>query len=176
MVAVGVFLLVVWNGRRVTEGVARPVVTDSAWTGLDPQARCDSALALVTASDRWPMACSWRAPDGTLQGQAFPPPVGPPPFDHPHIEIFVAPTQTREQLASAIAHELGHMHHTREPTMVADYLAARNLPPDTPSEVWTEDYAEVFALLYAPPADRWRAPTTRPTPEALVALKARFFS
>ena len=79
-------------------------------------------------------------------------------------------------MASAIAHELGHMHHTREPTFVREWLAARNLPAETPAEVWTEDYAEVFAALFGPRQERWRAPTPRPSPEALAVLKARFFS
>ncbi len=90
----------------------------------------------------------------------------------------MAETQTREQLANAIAHELGHMHHTREPApaRVAEWLAARSLPPTTPDEVWTEDYAEVFAALFSPPSDAWRAPTPRPSAEELASLKARFFS
>jgi hypothetical protein len=103
--------------------------------------------------------------------------VGPPPYDNPHVEVYVGETQTREQLANAIAHELGHMHHTREPAFaVADWLAARGLPPGTPSEIWTEDYAEVFAALFSPPNDAWRAPTPRPSAQALAELKARFFS
>jgi hypothetical protein len=152
------------------------VAITSVWSGLDPQARCDSAVALVTHSDRWPTLCRWRAPGEQLQGQAFPPPKGPAPFDDPHLEIYVAPGQSREELASAIAHELGHMHLTREPTFVAEWLAARNLPAPTPPEVWVEDYAEVFAALFGPPPSRWRAPTPRPSPEDLVRLKARFFA
>ena len=126
--------------------------------------------------DRWPVRCRFRNPGENLVGQSFPPPVGPPPYDDPHVEIYVAPEQSREDLARAIAHELGHMHHTREPAFEAEWLRARNLPAGTPSEVWTEDYAEVFAALFAPAGDRWRAPTPRPSPEALAALKAQFFS
>ena len=169
-------VLLLWNGRPTDVPAAAPAATHSAWDLLDPQARCDSAVALVTYRDRWPTVCRWREPGGGLQGQAFPPPVGPPPYDQPRIEIYVARNQTREELANAIAHELGHMHHTREPMNLAEWLAARNLPADTPSEVWTEDYAEVFATLFSPPAARWRAPTARPSPEALAVLKARFVS
>ena len=169
-------LLVVTSGRTSGKAPAPPAPVDSAWAALDAQARCESAAMLVTAPDRWPTVCRWRNPGEALQGQAFPPPKGPPPFDDPHIEIYVAPTQTREELANAIAHELGHMHHTREPAFVREYLAARNLTADPQSEVWTEDYAEVFAALFSPPADHWRAPTPRPSADALAALKGRFFS
>ncbi len=176
-------VLLLWNretaARDSSVPTARPAPTDSVaepgWA-LDPQARCDSAMALVTHPDRWPTLCRWRSPGEGLQGQAFPPPKGPPPYDNPRVEIYVAPSQTREELANAIAHEFGHMHHTREPAFVADWLAARNLAPDTPSEVWTEDYAEAFASVFSPPAARWRAPTARPGPGALAALKVRFFS
>ncbi len=161
--------------RGVERSGAGPAPADQTWTGLDAQARCDSASALVTHPDRWPVRCRWRSPGEALQGQAFPPPPGPAPFDDPHVQIFVAPDQTREQLAGAIAHELGHMHHTREPDFVADWMAARNLPAGTPDEVWAEDYAEVFAALFAPPSGRWRAPTPRPSPEALASLRAQFF-
>lgn len=147
-----------------------------AFAALDAQGRCESAATLLTTSERWPMTCRWRAPSDALQGQAFPPPKGDPPFDDPHIELYVDPAQSREQLAHAIAHELGHMHLTREPAFVPEWLAARDLPPDTPSPVWTEDYAEVFAALFSPPSDRWRAPTPRPSPDALADLRARFFS
>jgi len=155
---------------------SQPATASRGWTGLGPQARCDSALSLVAQSDPWPTLCRWRQPTDALEGIAFPPPKGDPPFDRPHIEIYVAQDQTREEVAHAIAHELGHMRHTREPTFVPEWLAARSLPADTPSEVWTEDYAEVFAALFSPPSGRWRAPTTRPTAEALVGLRARFFS
>ena len=153
-----------------------PSGADPAWSQLDPQARCDSALALVTHPDRWPVICRWRNPGERVAGQSFPPPPGLPPYDNPRVEIYVSPGQSREALARTIAHELGHMHHTREPDFVADWLAARNLSPQAPDEVWAEDYAEVFAALFAPPSGRWRAPTPRPTPEALAALRAQFFS
>jgi hypothetical protein len=68
------------------------------------------------------------------------------------------------------------MHHTREAAFVPEWLSARNLPPDTAAEVWSEDYAEVFAALFSPPAAHWRAPTPRPSPEALASLRGRFFS
>ena len=171
--AASAFLL--WTGRT---GELSGVVDeqDAAWAALDAQARCDSALSLVTHPDRWPVRCRWRGPNDTLHGQAFPPPAGLPPFDEPHVEMYVDMAATREDLARAIAHELGHMHHTREPDFVDAWLAARNLPASTPSEVWTEDYAEVFAALFGPPADGWRAPTPRPSPQALAALRERFFS
>ena len=164
--------LVVWAGG--SEDAAPPAGDGLA--GLDAQARCDRALPLVTHPDRWPVRCRWRQPGEVLQGQAFPPPEGPPPYDDPHVEIYVTPTQTEEQLANAIAHELGHMHHTREPRFVPDWLSARNLPPGTPDAIWAEDYAEVFATLFSPPASVWRSPTPRPSPEALATLKVRFFA
>ncbi len=166
---------IIWNGR--SGGPAPRPSPDPAWSRLDPQGRCEQASTLVTYPVRWPVQCRWRRPGERLQGQSFPPPVGPPPYDHPHVEVYLTETQSREEVANAIAHELGHMHHTREPAFaVADWLAARGLPPDAPSEVWTEDYAEVFAALFSPPNDAWRAPTPRPTPEALAALRARFFA
>jgi hypothetical protein len=168
---------------RLVEGDAptRPAVPGataaaSPWGELDPTARCASAEELVTQSDPWPTLCRWRQATDALQGASFPPPKGDPPFDDPHIEIYVDPAQTREELAHAIAHEMGHMRHTREPTFVPAYLAARGLPADTPSAVWTEDYAEVFAALFSPPSNLWRAPTPRPDADALGALKVRFFS
>ena len=166
-----------WNARP--DGPARGLVPDPdpSWSSLDAQGRCDAAQHEVTHPDRWPLRCRWRQPGELLEGQSYPPPKGPPPYDDPHVEIYVAETQTRAQVAHAIAHELGHMHHTREPAFsVAEYLAARGLPATTPNEVWTEDYAEVFAALFSPPTDAWRAPTPRPTPEALAALRARFFA
>ncbi|HUR23069.1 MAG TPA: hypothetical protein VMZ73_04280 [Acidimicrobiales bacterium] len=169
--------LLIWNARPDGPD-PRPVLDpDPTWSHLDAQGRCDDALRLVTHPDRWPVRCRWRQPGEVLQGQSYPPPAGAPPYDDPHVEIYVAKTQTREQVANAIAHELGHMHHTRVPAFaVADWLAARGLPASTPTEVWTEDYAEVFAALFSPPNDAWRAPTPRPTPDALAALKARFFA
>ena len=179
IVANAAVVAVVWN-NRAGGPEARPSpapAPDPRWSRLDPQARCDEALRLVTHGDRWPVRCRWRQPGDRVQGQSFPPPAGPPPYDDPRVEIYVAETQSREELAATIAHELGHMHHTREPSFaVADWLAARGLPEATPSEVWTEDYAEVFAVLFGPPGDAWRAPTPRPSPEALATLKARFFS
>jgi hypothetical protein len=154
---------------------AGPPTTVSSLNGLGPQARCDSAARLVTAGRRWPMVCRWRQPGDQLQGQAFPPPPGDPPFDEPRIEIYVDPAQSADDLARAIAHELGHMHHTRDPRFVTEWLSVRNLPAGTPDELWTEDYAEVFAALFAPPSEQWRAPTSRPTRDDLVGLKSRFF-
>lgn len=174
-------LLIVWQGHRTDRPArgtpaasARPA--DTAWNGLDPQARCDMAVALVTQPDPWPTICRWREATDGLQGQSFPPPKGAPPYDDPHIEIYVDRGQSRDELAHAIAHELGHMRHTREATFAPLWLAARSLPPDTSSPVWTEDYAEVFAALFAPPTDRWAAPTPRPSREALDSLRAQFFS
>lgn len=165
------------SGPRADSAPLAPTTSvDPTWTALDAQGRCESAVTLVTHPDRWRMVCRWRTASDVLQGQSFPPPKGPPPFDDPHVEMYVDPAQTRNELAHAIAHEFGHMHHTREPTFVPQWLAARGLPPDTPSEVWVEDYAEVFAALFSPPSDRWRATTPRPTPEALAALKTQFFS
>ena len=182
VVTAGVAYLI-WDGPgRTVEHrptpAARPSATTApdAWVSLDAQGRCDDAVRLVTHPDRWPTECRWRQPGDQLQGQSFPPPVGPPPYDRPHVEMYVAQDQTRDQLAHAIAHEYGHMHHTRDAGFAADWLAARGLPPGTPPEVWTEDYAEVFAALFSPPSDQWRAPTPRPTPAALAALKTRFFS
>jgi hypothetical protein len=171
------------DGGGTAERVAPPpttsdpaATTSSDWSRLDPEARCASAMSLVTSTRRWPTACRWRTSGELLQGQAFPPPPGEPPFDVPRIELYVDPAQTREDLARAIAHELGHMHHTRDPRFVPDWLVARRLPPETTTDVWTEDYAEVFAALFGPPSPRWRAPTTRPSIEDLAALRMRFFA
>lgn len=174
VVLVGAVAVRVWSDRSSDAPVVPP--PDAVWSGLDAQARCESAQALVTHPQRWPTVCRWRNPGEALQAQAFPPPKGPPPYDDPHVEIYVAAHQSREDLARTIAHEWGHMHHTREPGFVAEWLAARNLPDETPWEVWAEDYAEVFAALFSPPAPGWRAPTNRPSPEALALLKERFFA
>lgn len=178
-VGVGILLAVASLTLRDDGSTARvqgaPPTTVSPMDGLDPQARCDRAARLVTASRRWPMVCRWRQPGDLLEGQAYPPPPGDPPFDDPHIEIYVDPAQSADGLARAIAHELGHMHHTRDPRFVPEWLSVRGLPAGTPSEIWTEDYAEVFAALFAPPSEQWRAPTPRPTADDLVRLKIRFF-
>lgn len=68
------------------------------------------------------------------------------------------------------------MHHTRDANdLDEDWLRARGLAPDTSSSAWTEDYAEVFAALFGPDFDDWRAPTSRPSPEDLEELRRRFF-
>lgn len=178
MVAVSIAagMLVVWNGWAADGPSTPPPAEDPSWAGLDAQARCDSATELVTHGDRWLTLCRWRSPGEAVQGQAFPPPKGAPPYDVPRVEIYVAHLQSREELANAIAHELGHMHHTREFGSLPEWLAARDLPAQTPDEVWTEDYAEVFAALFSPPAEHWRAPTPRPGPRDLLDLRERFFS
>ncbi len=179
VLANGAVAFLLWNGRSSPPQPPPPAPPpDATWAALDPQSRCDEAAKLLTRRLQWPTHCRWRRPDDRLEGQAYPPPAGPPPWDDPRVEVYVAETQTPEQLAKAIAHEHGHMHHTREPApgLAAEWLAARSLPWTTPDEVWTEDYAEVFAALFSPPNDAWRAPTTRPSDEELVALKARFFS
>ena len=163
------------NDLASDDSDARPPGAGS-WAALDAQGRCDAAYDLVAHPDRWPVVCRWRTPGEALQAQSFPPPKGPAPYDDPHVEVYVEGGQGREELANAIAHELGHMHHTREFRALSEYLAARRLDPGTTDAVWTEDYAEVFAALFSPPADRWRAPTPRPSPQALADLKARFFS
>lgn len=176
LATMAVFAVLVVNDLSSDGSNFRPPAGGRAWAALDPQDRCDSALGLVTHPDRWPVICRWREAGEALQGQSFPPPKGPPPYEDPHVEIYVEPAQGREELASAIAHELGHMHHTREFRSLGEWLAARGLGPGTADAVWTEDYAEVFAALFSPPAARWRAPTARPGPKALAELKARFFS
>jgi hypothetical protein len=175
-VGAGILLAITSLTLRDQGSTARvPATAPSPLNGLDPQARCDRAAHLVSAGRRWPMVCRWRHAGDQLQGQAFPPPAGAPPYDDPHIEIYVDPAQSADDLARAIAHELGHMHHTRDPRFVAEWLSVRGLPAGTPEEIWTEDYAEVFAALFAPPSERWRAPTSRPSAEDLVRLKSRFF-
>jgi hypothetical protein len=155
---------------------ARTAPAPDPWQALDAQARCDSAVELVRRPDPWPTICRWRAPEERLRGLSYPPPVGGPPWDSPHIEVYVGPSETRADVAHTIAHELGHMHHTREPAFLPRWLAARGLAPDTPDAVWTEDYAEVFAALYGPPVDGWQAVTSRPSPEVLAALERQFFT
>ena len=167
-----------WAGDRSPRpAVDRPVVGDDrGWADLDADSRCRQAAALVTRPDPWPMVCRWRQPGEVVQGQSFPPPVADPPYDRPRIEIYVDPAQSRQALASVIAHERGHMHLTREPAVAAAWLAARGLPPGTPDTVWVEDYAEVFATLFGPPSPGWRAATTRPRADDLPGLRARFFA
>jgi hypothetical protein len=176
VVAVVAVLAVAGCERSGCCPVAGPPTGDPAWAALDAQSRCDRARELVAHPDRWPVVCRWRAPGEALQAQSFPPPRGPAPYDDPHVEIYVERAQGPEELANAIAHELGHMHHTREFRPLAEWLEARGLPAGTADSVWTEDYAEVFAALFSPPATRWRAPTPRPDSRALAELKARFFA
>jgi hypothetical protein len=161
--------------RRDTRRAAAGPSAASPWAALDPTGRCTSALALVHYPNQWPMFCRWRATDEKLAGSAFPPPVGDPPWDRPHIEVYVAPTETREEVGHALAHELGHMRLTREPSMVDAWLSARGLPPDTAAQVWVEDYAETFAALFGPPVGHWDAPTPAPDQSALARLRAEFF-
>ena len=86
----------------------------------------------------------------------------------------MAPGDEPVEIARAIAHEMGHMRHTREPDFGAEWLGARHLAGTTDWQTWVEDYAEVFAALYGPKSD-WRAPTPRPSPTELDALRSRFF-
>lgn len=144
------------------------------WSRLDPQARCARAQGLVRYENSWPLVCRWRGPDDAMVAVSFPPPVGEPPWDRPRIEVYLSPDQGPPEVARVIAHEMGHMVHTREPTFAAEWLQARNLPADTDSSIWVEDYAEVFAALYGPPGD-WRAPTLPPTSSELQDLRSRFF-
>ncbi len=162
------------TGLRPPSVVAPPA--DTAWDGMDAQGRCDSAAELVRRPNPWPTICRWRAPEEGVRGLSFPPPVGEPPWDRPRIEVYVGATETRADVAHSIAHELGHMHHTRDFTREPEWLQARGLAPDLHWTVWTEDYAEVFAALYGPPTDRWRATTAPPSPADLADLERRFFA
>ena len=145
------------------------------WTALDPQGRCTAALRLVRYADAWPLECQWRPQGGTLDGEAFPPPAGDPPFDHPRIVIYVDRAQTPAQIARVIAHEMGHMYLTRTAGDGPAWLRARHLPADTPASEWVEDYAEVFAAVYGPDLHDWQGLGTRPSPGELQSLAAQFF-
>ncbi len=148
----------------------------TGWDALDPAARCASAAELVRQPDPWPTTCRWREAGEGLRGLSYPPPAGDPPWDRPRIEVYLSRAETRADVAHTIAHELGHMRHTRTATFGPQWLQARGLPDGTPPSIWTEDYAEVFATLFGPPVDGWQAPTQRPSPEALAALKDQFFT
>ena len=121
-----------------------------------PQARCDACRGpghrQPALAHDLPVARARRR----IAGPGFPAAGRDPPFANPRIEIYVDPAQSADDLARAIAHELGHMHHTRDARFVPEWLSARGLPPGTPDEIWTEDYAEVFAALFAPPSEQWR--------------------
>jgi hypothetical protein len=146
----------------------------SDWDRLDPPARCARALGLIRQRNPWPLHCRWRVPEDRVVAASFPPPVGAPPWDAPRIEVYLTPEDEAVEVARAIAHEMGHMRHTREPTFVAEWLQARRLRGDTDWQIWVEDYAEVFAALYGPRSD-WRAPTPAPSAADLDALQSRFF-
>lgn len=177
VIGVALLVAVVFQAGRDGSSAARPSAGAPAAEGdaPDPDARCAAALGLVATRERWPITCRWRLASDGLQGQAFPPPAGPAPFQVPHVEIYLEPAQSTEDLARAIAHEFGHMHHTREFLRLPEWLRARNLPADAPVELWSEDYAEVFARLFGPPSEKWRAPTSPPDPEALAGLRSQFF-
>ena len=168
--ALVVAAVVMFLGGRST---TKPSSSD--WTTLDPTARCARAVGLISHPTPWPILCRWRTPGETTQGVSFPPPAGDPPWDRPRIEVHVDAGQDREELARVIAHEMGHMHHTREPSFASEWLQARKLPPDTDWTIWVEDYAEVFAKIFGPTFPDWRAPTLPPTPAELASLRARFF-
>lgn len=174
LVAVNVLIgavVVFWVANR--DG--RPDLVADQWSRLDPQGRCARALTLIRHESSWPIICRWRRADDHVLAVSFPPPAGNPPWDHPRIEVYVSRHQGQSEIARVIAHEMGHMVHTREPTFASEWLKARRLPPDTDSSVWTEDYAEVFAALFGPPGD-WRAPTAPPSSSELADLRARFFA
>lgn len=162
----------------VVMSITRRATTEPAplaWSSLDPTARCAQAIDLISQRPQWPIVCRWRAVGETTSGESFPPPAGDPPWDRPRIEVHLDAGQGREELARVIAHEMGHMHHTREPSFVPDWLKARNLAPDTDWTLWVEDYAEIFARIFGPPSPDWRAPTVPPTAAELASLRARFF-
>lgn|GEM_PF-4369793 len=165
-----------WAQGRPESASLPPSAAPTAWDALDAQARCDSAAELLRRPNPWPTICHWRAAGQDLRGQSFPPPGGDPPWDRPRIEVYLGATEGRAEVAHIIAHELGHMHHTRNADFGPRWLQARGLAPELPWTVWTEDYAEVFAALYGPPVEGWQAPTTRPSPGALAALAAQFFT
>ncbi len=147
----------------------------SGWSALDVAARCADAASLVAYVSVWPLDCQWRSPGQTIEGEAFPPPVGDPPWDHPRIVIYVARTQSRAQVARVIAHEMGHMYLTRTASDGPAWVQARGLPHDTPAEIWVEDYAEVFAAVYGPDLQDWQGAGSRPSPAELRDLATRFF-
>ena len=147
----------------------------TGWSVLGPQARCADALGLVRRAEPWPIVCQWRSAGQPLEGEAFPPPPGDPPWDHPRIMIYVGPAQTRDQVARVIAHEMGHMYLTRTASAGPAWLRARGLAPDTPATEWVEDYAEVFAAVYGPDLRDWQGMGARPGPAALQDLASQFF-
>jgi hypothetical protein len=121
------------------------------------------------------MECEWRPTGVTLEGEAFPPPAGDPPWDHPRMVIFVDPPQGPAEIARAIAHEMGHMYLTRTAGDGPAWLVARHLPADTPASAWVEDYAEGFAAVFGPDLHDWRGIGPRPSAEELQSLAAQFF-
>lgn len=147
----------------------------SAWSLLDAQGRCGTALRLIRYANAWPLVCQWRSPGQTLEGEAFPPPVGDAPWDHPRMVIYVHRGQSAAQVARVIAHEMGHMYLTRTASDGPAWVSARGLPADTPASTWVEDYAEVFAAVYGPDLHDWQGAGSRPSPAELQRLAAQFF-
>ncbi|MDQ4088936.1 MAG: hypothetical protein M3163_01295 [Actinomycetota bacterium] len=173
-------LLILVDGLVIAAGIMfavgrSPTRSSSDWSALDPALRCKAAVELIDHPAPWPIVCRWRQPGDTMTAVAFPSPVGDPPWDRPRIDVHVDAGQSREELARVIAHEMGHMHHTREPSFTGGWLQARNLAPDTDWTIWVEDYAEVFARIFGPPFPDWRATTVPPTPAELESLRTRFF-
>lgn len=160
---------------RVHATIPSSSASARAWSSLDAQGRCNDAVRIVHYANAWSLICQWRAPGQTIEGEAFPPPVGDPPWDNPRIVVYVALTQSPDQVARVIAHEMGHMYLTRTASDGPAWLKARGLAPDTPASRWVEDYAEVFAAAFGPDVHDWQGAGARPSQAEINRLAAEFF-
>jgi hypothetical protein len=107
------------------------------------------------------------------------------------IVVYVRPSWTAEQTANALAHEVGHAHDVMFLSSRArsEYLRLRGLtwterhvtvewPARTKQETrkrqpaGCEDFAEVFAVRWAPPAEFQGTLRPKPTPKELHRLEA----
>jgi hypothetical protein len=105
------------------------------------------------------------------------------------IVVYVRPSWTAERTANALAHEVGHAHDVTFLSRRArsEYLRLRGLTwaerhvtvgwaarskqePRKRQPAGCEDFAEVFAIRWAPPAEFQATLRPQPTPEELPRL------
>jgi len=106
------------------------------------------------------------------------------------IVVSVPPTWSPERAANALAHELGHVHDALflNPKLRGTYLRRRGVPrldrlirirwtsfrmdrPRRRQRAGCEDFAEVFAMRWGPPAEFVSTVQRQPNTEEMAALE-----